>query len=290
MGILQSLNARRNAWMSGCVLLLVFGCGGLLVLSVGAALIALYTMGKLPGVTAAPVTVTVRNLRAEPVDVNCVHLDGGESLWEPTRIAPGASADLVVSSPPVYCSGKVGEEPVWNWSGDIGAVWSVDVPAAPALAAEATPADVAPVDPAATEPAATEPAATEPVPAQAAAPVPSGSPAAAPAAKSARPPARPRAAAEPTPAPEVEAEPDETPPVAAPTPVTVQLSRKSKKLKGIAVLVDGRSVGTVPYSGEVSLGMHSIQIRKGDLDKTCTIAASGNAWVWQVDVDAPACP
>jgi hypothetical protein len=290
MGILQSLNARRNAWMSGCVLLLVFGCGGLLVLSVGAALIALYTMGKLPGVTAAPVTVTVRNLRAEPVDVTCVHVDGGESMEEPTRIAPGASAELVVSSVPVSCTGQVGDASVWSWSEQTGTAWSVDVPAAPALAAEATPADVAPVDPAATDPAATEPAATEPVPAQAAAPVPSGSTAAAPAAKSTRPPARPRAAAEPAPAPEVEAEPDETPPVAAPTPVTVQLSRKSKKLKGIAVLVDGRAVGTVPYSGEVSLGMHSIQIRKGDLDKTCTIAASGNAWVWQVDVDAPACP
>jgi hypothetical protein len=289
MGILQSLNARRNAWMSGCVLLLVFGCGGLLVLSVGAALIALYTMGKLPGVTAAPVTVTVRNLRAEPVDVTCVPVDGGESMEEPTRIAPGASAELVVSSVPVSCTGQVGDESVWSWSEQTGTAWSVDVPAVSAVAAaEATPADVAPVDPVATEPAVPPPAAAEP--AQAAAPVPSGAPAAAPAAKSARPPARPRAAAEPAPAPEVEAEPDETPPVAAPTPVTVQLSRKSKKLKGIAVLVDGRSVGTVPYSGEVSLGMHSIQIRKGDLDKTCTIAASGNAWVWQVDVDAPACP
>jgi hypothetical protein len=72
--------------------------------------------------------------------------------------------------------------------------------------------------------------------------------------------------------------------------VTVQLSRKSKKQKGIAVILDGRSVGTVPYSGEVSLGMHSIQVLKGGLDKTCTIAASGNPWVWQLDVDAPACP
>jgi len=286
MGILQSLNARRNAWMSGCVLLLVFGCGGLLVLSVGAALIALYTMGKLPGVTAAPVTVTVRNLRAEPVDVRCVPVDGGESMDEPTRIAPGASAELVVSSVPVSCTGQVGDESVWSWSEQTGTAWSVDVPPDPAPVEPAVPS--AATEPAATEPAVPPPAAAEP--AQAAAPVPSGSPAAAPAAKSARPPARPRAAAEPAPAPEVEAEPDETPPVAAPTPVTVQLSRKSKKLKGIAVLVDGRSVGTVPYSGEVSLGMHSIQIRKGDLDKTCTIAASGNAWVWQVDVDAPACP
>jgi hypothetical protein len=265
--------------MSGCVLGVVFGGGALLVLTVGAALVALYVLGEppVPERAATPVTVTVRNLRADPVEVRCVPADAGERLSEPMRIAPGASAALVVSSPPVYCSGESGGESVWSWTGESGTVWRVDVPAVAAAASEAHSPEVIAAD---VEPAATEPAAA---PAKAAA---SGPAAPAPASRAARSPTR---AVEATPA-AAAAPPPVAAPVAAPTAVTVQLARKSRKQKGIAVILDGRSVGTVPFTGEVSLGMHAIQILKGDVDKTCTIAASGNPWIWQVDIDALACP
>lgn len=290
----------NSAFVIGCVLGLVFIGGGLLVVAVGGGFAAAYLW--TPG-AKAPETiglVSVHNPGEKPVDVKC----SGNGIEAAATVAPGETAVISVAGVPVECAGRIGEEEVWTWSVDDGTAWSVDLPGsigdveAVAVDPNALPVDAAPVDPNA-PPVDPDAVAVDPATAPTDATTTSTTsttttPKSTTTTKTTKTTTKPATTSTATTAPAAEPEPAPAPttaPAAAtPTKITVDFSKKAKKVKGIAVAVDGKSIGTVPTSTEVQTGMHTITVKKDSINLYCSIAASGKAWTLSLDPDAPACP
>lgn len=292
----------NSAFVIGCVLGLVFIGGGLLVVAVGGGFAAAYLW--TPGAKAPESIglVSVHNPGAKPVDVKC----SGNGIEAAATVAPGETAVISVAGVPVECAGRIGEEEVWEWSADDGTAWSVDLPAsvgdveAVAVDPNALPVDpdAAPVDPnappvdpnaAPVDPAAAPTDATTTSTAST-----TTTPKSTTTTKTTKTTTKPSSTSSTTAAPAAEPEPAPAPAAApaasTPTKITVDFSKKAKKMKGIAVAVDGKSIGTVPTSTEVQTGMHTITVKKDSINLYCSIAASGKAWTLSLDPDAPACP
>lgn len=280
-----------SAFVIGCVLGLVFIGGGLLVAVVAGGFAWVYMAPRTQETVA---TLSLQNPSARDVSVKCV----GNGQDVVVEVSPGETEVIALPGLPVNCAGRVDDEEVWSWSAEEGAeegtAWTESLPmlADPAaLFAEPTPEPVveAAVDP------LLAPAGVEAVPptAPSASPPPTTTPTTPKTATS-----KPKTTTTTAP---VAAEPE---PVAAPAPtttttttttaaktkVTVDYAKKAKKVKGVTVTVDGKSIGGLPSSTEVGVGMHTVSIAGGGLSKSCSLAASGAAWTWLVDPEALACP
>ena len=56
------------------------------------------------------------------------------------------------------------------------------------------------------------------------------------------------------------------------------------------VVLDGRSVGTVPVSREVSTGRHEITWKNGSFEKTCVVFVPPEGFSAGINPVSPSCP